>query len=75
MAEKVTQSNHAADLRHNAEEIIKGNADQSPENSLTLSHEETEFCRFVIPGGFYPLSSPNSFIVDLVFEVSKADSR
>ena len=41
MTEKETQPTPAADLRRKAEEIIRENADQSPENLLAVSHEET----------------------------------
>ena len=41
MTEQETHSNQAADLRREAEKIARGNAYQSPENMLALSHEET----------------------------------
>jgi len=39
MTDKDTQPNQAADLRHDAEEIIRGNADQSPENLLAMPQD------------------------------------
>jgi len=41
MTEKETQPNQAVDLRREAEKIVRESADLSPENLLTLSHEET----------------------------------
>ena len=41
MTEKETQPNQAADLRRLAEEIARKNVDQTPENLLAMSHEET----------------------------------
>ncbi|MFZ4440328.1 MAG: PAS domain S-box protein, partial [Syntrophales bacterium] len=41
MTEKETQPNEAADLRYSAEKIARENADQTPENLLAMSHEET----------------------------------
>ena len=41
MTEKDTRSGQAADLRHQAEEIVRQKATQSPENLVAISSKET----------------------------------